>query len=92
MSVIIKAHFDGKTIVPDSEVDLPPDQPLEVEVRLLPKKGRRSRVSKTVGKKLDITSLPFFGMWADREDIKSGAEWVRKERENWSNRHFSAGS
>jgi hypothetical protein len=33
MTVTIKAHFDGKVIVPDEPVDLPVDQPLEVELR-----------------------------------------------------------
>jgi len=33
MSVIIKAHFDGKTIVPDEPVDLPINEPLEFELR-----------------------------------------------------------
>jgi hypothetical protein len=30
----IKAHFDGKVLVPDEPVDLPVDQPLEVHIRL----------------------------------------------------------
>ena len=33
MSVIIKAHFDGKTIVLDEPVDLPINEPLEFEFR-----------------------------------------------------------
>ncbi len=28
----IKAHFDGKAFVPDEPVDLPPDQPVTVQV------------------------------------------------------------
>ena len=89
MSVIIKAHFDGKTIVPDSQVDIPANQPLEVEVRLLPKKTSHTTMTKTANKKLDITSLPFFGMWSDREDMENSTEWVQKERENWKNRNTS---
>ena len=34
----------------------------------------------------DFASLPFFGMWADREDIPDSAMWVRKERERWQRR------
>lgn len=30
-----------------------------------------------------FSSLPFFGMWADREDLADSAEWVHKEREQW---------
>jgi hypothetical protein len=33
MSLTIRAHFDGKVIVPDEPVDLPVDQPLEVELK-----------------------------------------------------------
>lgn len=32
MSMMIRAHFDGKVIVPDEPVDLPVDQPLRVEL------------------------------------------------------------
>lgn len=36
--------------------------------------------------KTAITTLPFFGMWADREDMADSAEWVSKEREQWTKR------
>jgi len=36
MSVIIKAHYDGKAIIPDEPVDLPVNEPLEVELRSSP--------------------------------------------------------
>ena len=35
---------------------------------------------------LDFASLPFFGMWADREEMSDSAEWVRQEREKWRER------
>lgn len=28
----------------------------------------------------------YFGIWKDREDIGDGAEWVRKQRAQWSER------
>lgn len=32
-----------------------------------------------------LTEEPFFGMWADREDMADSVEWVRKtRREHWS--------
>jgi antitoxin (DNA-binding transcriptional repressor) of toxin-antitoxin stability system len=31
--------------------------------------------------KMDIRDHPFFGMWADREDMKDPAAYVRKIRE-----------
>ncbi len=30
--------------------------------------------------------LPFFGMWADREEMQDSAAWVRRERERWQQR------
>ena len=83
MSVRVRAHFDGKAIVPNEPLDLPQDMELEVEVRFVTRAGRRRRAKRVVG---GVTSMPFFGMWADREDMKDAAEWVRKERERWSER------
>ncbi len=37
MSIVIRAHFDGKVIVPDEPVDLPVNQPLEFDLRQAPK-------------------------------------------------------
>jgi len=34
----------------------------------------------------DFTSLPFFGMWADRVGIQDSAEWVHERRETWGER------
>jgi hypothetical protein len=34
MSVVIRVHFDGKTIVPDEPVDLPINQSMEAEFRI----------------------------------------------------------
>jgi len=82
MSFRVSAHFDGKTIVPNEPLELPKDQELEIEIRVITrsqKRGRRKRAGR-------VTSLPFFGMWANREDMKDSAAWVRKERERWSER------
>jgi hypothetical protein len=35
MSITIQAHFDGRVIVPDEPVDLPVNQPLELELKTL---------------------------------------------------------
>lgn len=34
MSIVIRAHFDGKVIVPDEPVDLPVNQPTEAELHI----------------------------------------------------------
>ena len=38
----IRAHFDGKVIVPDESVDLPVDSPLEVSLSALPGNGAQA--------------------------------------------------
>ena len=39
MIVTIRAHFDGKVIVPDEPVDLPVNQPLKVQLRPIAPQG-----------------------------------------------------
>lgn len=34
MAIVIRAHFDGKTIVPEEPVDLPINESMEVEFRI----------------------------------------------------------
>lgn len=49
-------------------------EPVEDNVR---KKSRKVK---------DLSSLAFFGMWRDRDDLGDSADWVRKEREKWNRR------
>lgn len=39
MSLTLRAHFDGKVIVPDEPVELPVGQPLSVEVQVAASNG-----------------------------------------------------
>jgi hypothetical protein len=34
----------------------------------------------------EFASLPFFGMWAGRQDLSHPSDWVRREREAWQPR------
>lgn len=43
---VLRAHFDGRVIVPDEPVDLPKNRTLEVQVREVAKKQPKSRPSK----------------------------------------------
>ena len=36
MAIVVRAHFDGKVIVPDEPVDLPVNEPLEFELKKVP--------------------------------------------------------
>jgi hypothetical protein len=34
----------------------------------------------------DFASLPFFGLWADRDDLIDSMTWVRERRKAWHQR------
>ena len=34
----------------------------------------------------DFANQSFFGMWADREDMRDSVAWVRKQRGEWKER------
>lgn len=34
----------------------------------------------------DLFSLPFFGMWAERQEMSDRASWVESERAKWQER------
>jgi hypothetical protein len=34
----------------------------------------------------EFMTLPVFGMWADREDMRDSLAWVDKERRQWQER------
>jgi hypothetical protein len=42
--------------------------------------------SDAAGTVQEFATLPFFGMWADRQDIQDSAAWVRQGREQWQHR------
>ncbi|MHB1767530.1 MAG: hypothetical protein ACYCUV_06720 [Phycisphaerae bacterium] len=66
----IKAHFDGKTIVPDEPVDLPTDTPLYVFVD-----SKRPMTGK------DLLESGLIGLWQQRTDIGDSIEYARQLRQ-----------
>ena len=39
----------------------------------------------------NLFSLPFFGMWADRQEMSDSASWVESERAKWQMRSTRQG-
>ncbi|MBI3946803.1 MAG: hypothetical protein HY321_12845 [Armatimonadetes bacterium] len=39
----------------------------------------------------EFLALPFFGIWADREEMQDSVAWVRKVREAWQERSQPSG-
>ncbi len=75
-----RGKIHGGGIVFDEPIDLP--EGTEVFVRIEPV-ADKSR-SATNGD--DFENLPFFGMWAGRDDMVDSVAWVRREREKWQER------
>ncbi len=57
----------------------------EVLVRIVPVGAADEQAQESVQDE-GFASLPFFGMWADREEMSDSVAWVREERENWRRR------
>jgi hypothetical protein len=75
----IRAHFDGRVIVPDEKVDLPLNQPLKVQVET---------TGAPTGTASDLANSGLFGIWADRKDIGDSIEYARRLRkESETRRH-----
>lgn len=58
MATVIRAHFDGKSIVPDEPVDLPVNQPLEVEFRPLDKRADRRKKAREAWQSFTANPIP----------------------------------
>ncbi len=67
---------------------LPLPDGTEVEVQIEPAKemGPAENQAGQTERPEDFAKLPFFGMWADRDDISDSAEWVRQGRQQWHQR------
>ena len=75
---MIRAHFDGTTIVPDEPVELPINQPLTLHVE----------VEGATGTAAGLAGSGLFGMWADRKDIGDSLVYARRLRmEGETRRH-----
>jgi hypothetical protein len=67
--VTVSAHFDGKVIVPDEPLDLPPNQALILEIQPVGGKGEEAResvLSWLAANAVDSEALP--ADLADRHD------------------------
>ena len=73
MTILIKAHFDGKAFIPDEPVDLPVNRPLTltVESAVAPENSITGE---------ELARSEFVGLWKDRTDIGDTLEFARKLR------------
>lgn len=72
---------DHGAIVFDDPVPLPDGTPVVVRVE-----AEAPQPITEVEPGPDFASLPFFGMWANRDDLPESADWVRERRQQWHQR------
>ena len=82
MALIERGKVQGGGIVFSKPLVLP--EGTEVVVHIEPLVASRQAAAPDVGE--DFAALPFFRMWAEREDMSDSAAWVRREREQWQQR------
>ncbi len=71
----IKAHFDGKTFVPDEPVDASINQSVTV---LISSNAPVTPENSITG--VEIANSGFAGLWEDRTDITDSLEYARQLR------------
>lgn len=74
MSVVIRVHYDGKTIVPEEPVDLPINESVEAEFRIPEARlsdqeirKRRAAIKRLASKAITGLNIPDFAL--SRESI-----------------------
>jgi len=81
MALIARGKVQGGCIVFAEPLTLPD----ETEVVVYIEAAAVGQMAAPKGNE-EFAALPFFGMWADREDMGDSAAWVRRERELWHKR------
>src|SRR5262245_50090439 len=79
MTFIEHGLVQGGQIILPKPLALPEGTEVVVHIEAVTQPAGRSSAE-------SFTSLPFFAMWAGREDMADSAAWVRKEREQWHQR------
>jgi len=82
VALVERGRIRGRSIVFPKPLALP--EGTEVVVQIQPSAITTKPAASTDDK--EFRSLPFFGMWADREDMQDSVTWERKEREKWQQR------
>ncbi len=80
MSSIYRGKVRGRSIVFSEPLAIPDGTEVAVRIEPLGSEAAGSVAPDGFG------TLAFFGMWADREDLRDSGAWVRREREKWRDR------
>jgi len=66
--MVIRAHFDGKTLVLDEPVDLPVNEPLEFEFRAVDTRAERRKRAREAWR--SFTANPIAGLSISDESLR----------------------
>ncbi len=81
MTAIERGKIKGKSIIFPKNLGYPDGTEVYVRVETVEDAERSQREAGEA-----FSNLAFFGMWADRTDMRDGAAWVREERVKWETR------
>ncbi len=82
VAIMERGKVRGRSIIFPKPLSLP--EGTEVVVQIRPFVSTTTPIDSVDTEQ--FRSLPFFGMWAHREDMQDSVAWVRKEREKWQQR------
>ena len=81
--IIEQGEVNNGGIVLSKPLSLPEGTKVRIQIEPIDTDDSKST---TPDQNEDFANLPFFGMWADREDMRDSVAWVRKQREKWIER------
>lgn len=81
MSVVLRGRVRGGKLVLPDPLPMPEGAEVVVSIDAVNRAGERQAMSDD-----EFLALPFFGMWADREDAEDSVALVREMREAWQRR------
>ncbi len=81
--IIAEGKVNNGHIVLSNPLSLPEGTKVRIRIEPIDPNNTQSTATK---ENEDFANQPFFGMWADREDMRDSVAWVRKQREKWKER------
>ena len=81
--IIEEGKVNNGHIVLSNPLSLPEGTKVRIQIEPIDTDNTQSTTTK---ENEDFANQPFFGMWADREEMRDSVAWVRKQREKWKER------
>jgi hypothetical protein len=82
MVVVREGRIEGGRLIVAESIALPDGTPVRVAIEVLDEQTQPHNRESPSGE----DSLPGFGMWANRKDMKDSVDWVNQQRDAWRER------